>query len=341
MSDKILILKNDRAGDLFTSLTLISSLIHRYKNIKIYLSELNSGFSFFFKGKKINKVNFNLSLSDKFSIFYDILVNDYKKIYILTPKSFYFILPFIFRNIKFYAIVYDGFDRSRPSNYLRNYLFKYKVIYRNKINKKSYRQLQNDLLDDDIDLDTQHNALFVPKITKSLKNLLPNKYILFQFRYLFFEQLGWGIDEFDYLISQLSKKYKYILFSSDIENNNKIKKYNEYFINHYSVIDLTIQTKNQNLKNPNIYYLKNINSENLFYVLNESTMNLGKEGLYSHISFFLKKKCHNLFNFKILKKEDIIHEKISYSEWCKDMQFGFSFLNSDIKKATRKIIRNI
>jgi len=341
MSDKILILKNDRAGDLFTSLTLISSLIHRYKDMKIYLSELNSGFSFFFKGKKINKVNFNLTLIDKFSIFYDILVNDYKKIYILTPKSFYFILPFIFRNIKFYAIVYDGFERSRPSNYLRNYLFKYKVIYRNKINKKSYRQLQNDLLDDDIVLDIQHSALFVPKITKSLKNLLPNKYILFQFRYLFFEQLGWGIDEFDYLISQLSKKYKYILFSSDIENNNKTNKYNEYFIKHYSVIDLTIQTKNQNLKNPNIYYLKNINSENLFYVLNESTMNLRKEGLYSHISFFLKKKCHNLFNFKILKKEDFIHEKISYSEWCKDMHFGFSFLNSDIKKATRKIIRNI
>ncbi len=341
MSDKILILKNDRAGDLFTSLTLISSLIHRYKDIKIYLSELNSGFSFFFKGKKINKVNFNLSLSDKFSIFYDILVNDYKKIYILTPKSFYFILPFIFRNIKFYAIVYDGFERSRPSNYLRNYLFKYKVIYRNKINQKSYRQLQNDLLDDDIVLDTNHNALFVPKITKSLKNLLPNKYILFQFRYLFFEQLGWGIDEFDYLISQLSKKYKYILFSSDIENNKKTNNYNEYFIKNYSVIDFTIKAKNQNQKNPNIYYLKNINSENLFYVLNESIMNLGKEGLYSHVSFFLKKKCHNLFNFKILKKDDIIHEKISYSEWCTGMHFGFSFLNSDIKKATRKIIKNI
>ena len=341
MSDKILILKNDRAGDLFTSLTLISSLIHRYKDMKIYLSELNSGFSFFFKGKKINKVNFNLSLSDKFSIFYDILFNDYKKIYILTPKSFYFILPFIFRNIKFYAIVYDGFERSRPSNYLRNFLFKYKVIYRNKINKKSYRQLQNDLLDDDIVLDTNHNALFIPKITKSLKNLLPNKYILFQFRYLFFEQLGWGTDEFDYLISQLSKKYKYILFSSDIENNKKTNNYKEYFIKNYSEIDFATQTKNQNLKNPNIYYLKNINSENLFYVLNESIMNLGKEGLYSHVSFFLKKKCHNLFNFKIRKKNDIIHEKISYSEWCKDMNYSFSFLNSDIKKATRKIIKNI
>ena len=110
---------------------------------------------------------------------------------------------------------------------------------------------------------------------------------------------------------------------------------------HYSVIDFTIQKKKQNSNNPNIYFLKNINSENLFYVLNESTMNLGKEGLYSHVSFFLKKKCHNLFNFKIYKKDDIIHEKISYSEWCKDMHFSFSFLNSDIKKATRKIIKNI
>ena len=60
MSDKILILKNDRAGDLFTSLKLISSLISKYSCIKIYLSELNAGFSFFFIGKKIRVVNFSL-----------------------------------------------------------------------------------------------------------------------------------------------------------------------------------------------------------------------------------------------------------------------------------------
>ena len=341
MSDKILILKNDRAGDLFTSITLISSLIKRYEDIKIYLSELNVGFSFFFRSKKISKVNFNLSLRDKFLIFYDILVNDYTKIYILTPKSFYFILPFIFRNIKFYAIVYNGFGKSRPSNYLRNYLYKYKIIYRNKINQKSYRQLQYDLLDDDIVLDINHDGLLIPIISKNLKNLLPNNYILFQFRYLFFEKLGWGINDFNYLVSQISKKYKYILFSSDIENNKKTSNYNDYFSSHYSVIDFSIETKNQNLKNPNIYFLKNINSKNLFYVLNESALNLGKEGLFSHVSFFLKKKCHNLFNFKILKKEDIIHEKISYSEWCKGMNFSFTFLNADIKKATRKIIKNI
>ena len=123
MTDKILILKNDRAGDLFTSLKLISSLISRYSSIKIYLSELNVGFSFFFKNKKIKVVNFNLTIIDKILIFLDILMNNYEKVYILTPKSFYFILPFIFRNIKFYSIVYESENKLRPSKYLRKYLY--------------------------------------------------------------------------------------------------------------------------------------------------------------------------------------------------------------------------
>ena len=59
---KILILKNDRAGDLMTSLKLISSLNIRNNNIKIYLSELNSGFSFFFKNIDVSNVKYNLSV---------------------------------------------------------------------------------------------------------------------------------------------------------------------------------------------------------------------------------------------------------------------------------------
>ena len=49
MTKKILILKNDRGGDLFTSTKLISSLISLNSNTTIYLSELNHGFSFLFK----------------------------------------------------------------------------------------------------------------------------------------------------------------------------------------------------------------------------------------------------------------------------------------------------
>ena len=127
INKKVLILKNDRAGDLFTSITLISSLISNYQNITLYLSEFNEGFSFFFKKALIKKIKFNLTIINKILIFFDIFFNKYEKIYILTPKSFYFILPLIFRKIEFYAIVYDSNNKYRPSNFLRKYLYKYKL----------------------------------------------------------------------------------------------------------------------------------------------------------------------------------------------------------------------
>jgi len=90
-NDKILILKNDRAGDLFTSLLLISSLISSFNNITIFLSEFNIGFSFLFKKLNIKKINFNLSIFDKLFVIFNIYKNNYNKIYILSPKYFYFL----------------------------------------------------------------------------------------------------------------------------------------------------------------------------------------------------------------------------------------------------------
>ena len=56
---------------------------------------------------------------------------------------------------------------------LRKYLYKYEIVYRNKLNNKSYRDLQSKLIDDDIHLDIHHNALNIPKIDHKLKILLP------------------------------------------------------------------------------------------------------------------------------------------------------------------------
>ena len=338
---KILILKNDRAGDLFTSITLISTLLSKYKNITIYLSEYNIGFSFLFNKSIIKKTNFNLKLKDKINIFVDIFKNRYDEIYILSPKSFYFLLPLIFRKIKFYAIVYNSNNNLRPSYFFRKFLYDFKIVYRNKINYRSYRELQSDLIKDKSTLDINHTSINIPDIDLKLKKIIPNKFILFQFRYLFFEQLGWDIKEFNFLISQIKSKYEYILFSSDIESNYSSKRFNDYFKNNYSIIDTTNFIKKINNKNENIFYLENINSKNLFHLLNLSSINLGKHGVFSHISFFHKKKCHNLFNFILKNKDDFLHEKISYSEWYKGMDLKFSFLNKDIKKASKKILKNI
>ena len=62
---KVLILKNDRVVDLFTSLTTISTLIRDSDSVKMYLSELNYHFNFFFEKAQVEKINYNLSFRDK------------------------------------------------------------------------------------------------------------------------------------------------------------------------------------------------------------------------------------------------------------------------------------
>ena len=341
VKNKILILKNDRGGDLFASIKLISSLILSNKNVTIYLSELNHGFCFLFKNIIVKKINFNLSLLNKFALIFHILLNKYDKIYILSPKSFYFFLPLIFRKIKFYAIVYDSDNRLRPSNYFRKFLYKYRIIYRNKINIKSYRNLQIELLDKSDTVDKSYKSLYLPNIDSKLRSLIPKTYLLFQFRYHFFEKLGWGVKEFDYLMSQINNKYENILFSSDIENNKSSNYFNNYFQKNYSIIDTNKSHKIINFRNKNIFYLKNINAKHLYLLLKYSSINLAKEGLYGHISFFHNKKCHNLYNFQIDSDKRVLHEKISYSEWSKGMNIKFSFLNNDINKAANKILNFI
>ena len=340
MKKNILILKNDRAGDLFTSLKLISTLANNASKVTIYLSELNIGFKFLFKNFLTKEINFNLNFIDKLKIFFDILLNNYDEVYIITPKSFYFYLPIFFRKIKFYAIVYDSKKRLRPNNFLRKFLFKFEIVYRNKLNRLNYRELQLKLIDNNLYIDENYKNLTIPDLSLNQKNLITNEYVFFQFRQRFFDDLNWGIEEFKKIINLLSSKYKNVLFSSDIEKNERTFFYNNFFEKSFSIINFNKSTKSL-INNKNIFYLKDLDSLNLFFIIKHSKLSVTKDGVVSHISYFLNKKCYNLFNFKIKTISDCNHEKISYSEWYKGMNFKFSFLNTDIDKAIKKISRNI
>ena len=341
MKSKILILKNDRVGDLFTSIKLISSLCIKNHDIKLYLSHLNRNFSFLFKNIKIETINNKTSLKEKFKVFFDILLNKYDKIYILTPKEFYFYLPLIFRKVKFYAIVYNNKKNNRPNNFFRKYLYKYKIVYRNKINEISYTQIQNKLLDNSEILDNNFKNLTIPEINQNFKNIIPNKYIFFQFRYKFFEELKWNISDIENFIKYLNNKYENVLFCSEIEVNERIKHYNNYFEKKFSIIDLNNFSKKQNEKNKNIFFLKNLLSKDMLLIIQNSQICLAKEGMVSHIAYFLNKKCHNLYNFKIINRSDILHQKISYSEWCKGMKHSFSFFSENFDKSIKKLSKQI
>ena len=329
---KIVIFKNDRGGDLFISLKLISSLKSEYKDITIYLSELNFGFKFLLNEFETKKINYNLSIRDKLNIFFYLMKTNIDEIYILAPKNFYFYLPLIFRKIKFFAITIKGDKRNRPPSFLKKFLNNYIEISRNKIkNKDSSRDLQLNLLSKDIKIDHLYKSLSVPKIQKLQKEIIPNNFAYLQFKKSFFEDFGWGIKEFMKIVNLLLSKYENVLFSSDIEENN----YNEYFYNNFSNIDLVANKVNKR-NDQNVYFLTKIKSKELFLVINEANKCVAPHGLITNICFFLQKSSVNLFNYQV-SNFNYHYAKISFSEWYANMKINFLFLKKDINKSLNKI----
>ena len=334
MTKKILIFKNDRGGDLVSSIRLIYKL-NKNNNLTIYLSNVNYSFNFLLTKLQIKKINFNLNFIDKIKIFFDLVKNHYDEVYILSPKNFYFYMPILFRKTKFFAIVINGKKRNRPNLYLRKYLYKYEIAYRTKLNKKNIIQNQLSLIDSDIKFD--YRELDLGKFDTNVSQNLPKKFIFFQFKKSFFDQLNWSTNEFEKIIKFIETKNNFILFSSDIENNT----YDSYFIKKYTTIDFENSNKFTTKGNQNIIYLRKIDPKNLFLIIRNADKILCPHGLVTQISYLFNKKSINMFSFKINNINDYHHEKISFSEWYSNMQIKFTFLNKDIDKAIRKLSKFI
>ncbi|MDC0615978.1 hypothetical protein OAO77_01230 [Candidatus Pelagibacter sp.] len=332
LKKKIVIFKNDRGGDLFISLKTIASLKNEYENITIFLSELNFGFKFLFNNFKIKKVNYNLSIINKINIIIFLFQKNINEVYILAPKNFYFFLPLIFRKTKFYAITINGDKRNRPPNYLRRFLNNYVEISRNRVkNKISSRDLQLNLLNVNINIDYQYKNLTIPIITEHQKKVIPNNFVYLQFKKNFFEDFGWGTNQFLKIIDLLLTKYENVLFSSDIEESS----YNHYFYKNFSRIDL-ISSIIIKRNTRNVFFLNKIESRELFLIINASDKCVAPHGLVTNICYFLDKKSINLFNYQASNFNYHL-AKISFSEWYANMKIDFLFLKEDINKSLNKI----
>ena len=113
MNSTIIIFKNDAVGDLAQSLNAIYNIIenNKEKDILIYLSERSKKFSFLIKkyqNVEFKNIKYDLTFFEKIKIIFFILKNDISKIYILTPKSFYFLLPLMFEILNFMDYVLMG-----------------------------------------------------------------------------------------------------------------------------------------------------------------------------------------------------------------------------------------
>ena len=115
MSTKhVVILKNDAVGDLVHSLKSIYNVTNNndFNKITIFVSKLSKKFDFLFKNSKVNTkvINYNLSVLEKLNLFLFFLINRIDRVYILSPKNFYYYLPLFFLEQSFmlYALIMLG-----------------------------------------------------------------------------------------------------------------------------------------------------------------------------------------------------------------------------------------
>jgi hypothetical protein len=334
MSKKILILKNDRTGDLFVSLKAINRVLIKHQNdkITIFLSQINHKFSFLFPNLKKEIISMNLGLREKFYILKYLLFNKIDSIYILTPKNFYYYLPFFFRKIKFYGVIIRG-TKNRPNNFLLKYIHKYVTIDRLTIKKRnSSYNIQESLIE------YSDNSNMINTNSNIDHNFnFPKEYVFFHYKHkLFNDLLGWSLNDIDNLLIFFRKKNKNIMFSSEL-NNTQV---NNHFLNKYNSFDFHNKT-HSNINENGIFFLKNVEGYDLFDIVRKSSNVIAPEGIITHMAYFLKKPILSLMHFKLNDRRDFINQIISCKEWFPPSKYKFTVLKKNFTTSLNKLDKRI
>jgi len=334
MTKKILILKNDRTGDLFVSLKAINRVLIKHKNdkITIFLSQINHKFSFLFPNIKKEVISMKLNLREKFYLLKYLLLHKIDIIYILTPKNFYYYLPFFFRKIKFYGITINGLT-NRPNNFLLKYLYKYVTIDRLTIKKRiSSYTIQESLIEHFSDTN-MINA------NSNIENDFdfPNEYVFFHYKHkLFNDLLGWSLEDIDNLLEILRKKNKNIMFSSELNNIHV----NNHFLRKYNSFDFYNNTQ-KNINEKGIFFLRDIEGYDLFDIVRKSSNVVAPEGIITHMAYFLKKPILALMHFNLKNRRDFINQIISCKEWFPPSNYKFIVLKKNFTNSMNKLSKRI
>ena len=94
----ILVIKNDRLGDLAISLPALNLILNKYKNkmITFVLSDINFGFSFLLKNNNVDfiKTSYSLNFFERINLFYLLLFKKLKKFIFLDQKITIFFYHF-------------------------------------------------------------------------------------------------------------------------------------------------------------------------------------------------------------------------------------------------------
>ena len=333
---KIVIFKNDRIGDLFTSIECINKIFNKHKTDKIYiyLSNLNYKFSFLFKDTINFKISSRLTILNKIQILFFFIFNKIEYVYILKPRNFFYILPLIFHRTKFYGLTIKSRNKQRPINFLKKFLHKSIEIDRSSVKKRrSTYDIQKDL----IEYNGEEQNLLNTEYSTSDNFIFPVKYIYFHYKHnLFDKHLEWNLNTSIRFIEYLSSKFENFVFSSDFNNNYL----NNFFENKYTTFDYSSK-KRIDKKVKKIIFLRDIDGKDLLNTIKNSTKVIAPEGMASHIAYFLKKEQLALQHFSFYKKQDFNDQIISCKEWFPPKNFNFIVLKKNFDKSLLKLEKRL
>ena len=339
MNSKIIIFKNDAVGDLTQSLAAIYNIIdnNKDKSILIYLSERSKSFSFLIKKSNnvvFRNLKYNLTLFEKIKIFFYILLNDISKIYILTPKSFYFFLPLIFKKIKFYGLCINGPNKyKRPNEFLRKKLFKYVVNDRAAIFKRdSIVNIQNDLVNDTKKKINEFKFNINVKKSYILNKYLPANYAYFHIKKSTIDKLNWNINDLHNLFNKLLKYYSYVVFSKDIEKDLISESFKEKF----NVVDFSSGKFTNN--NSNIFFFDNIKGEDLYYTIKNSSKTIAFHGMMTNLASLEKKPVLDLWYCNMINWDTYRSCRNAFYEFKPSYdEYNFIMPSKNFLKTVKKI----
>ena len=325
-SSNIVIFKNDRIGDLMTSVSAINLIIeeNKDKKITIFLSKINYKMKFLFNEKNVEIIvlNYKLSLINRIRILFFFLKRKISKVYIIRPRNFFFLLPliFYFKKTKFYGLCLNGTNNyKRPVNFLRRFLTKFVINDRGTQSKRlSREELQLNLVSEN------WKKSYVTKdynfeLSSILKKILPNNYCLIHYKKLIFEELSWGIDGMDKIINDIEGGNDNIIFK---------KKYNWY----------DFKEKKSGNNNSKILYLENIDGLDMFNVIKLSKKIIASHGTITLLANLTKVPVLDLFYCEIKNRDDYHRNKNSFHEHKpNNSSYNFIIPNKNINKTIRKI----
>jgi hypothetical protein len=335
---KIIIFKNDRIGDLITSIPAINLIIKKNLNKKIiiFLSEINSKMDFLFKKKnvKIIQIKYKLSYLNRLMIIYFFLTNKIFEAYIIRPKNFFFLLPliFFFKKIKFYGLCINGKKKyKRPSIFLRKFLTKLIINDRHtKSIRISRRELQLSLVNDNWkNIDINENYLL--DVSNILRKILPQKFCLIHYKKSIFEELGWCKDGLEVIINELFKHYDNVVLINDI--NSPID--NSFFKTKYNWFDFKKGKSGDN--NSKVLYLENIEGYDMANTIKLSEKTIACHGTITLLGNLIKTPILDLFYCNISNTEDFYRCKNSFHEHKPKNDYDFIIPKQDIYKTIKKM----